>query len=86
MVPVHDESASVIGGMVLVRDVSRQKKDEDELRSARELFEGAFENAPVGMAMMDAQEQSGSFIRVNAAFADMLGRRPADLPASPSAM
>jgi two-component system cell cycle sensor histidine kinase/response regulator CckA len=79
MVPVYDESDAVIGGMVLVRDVSQQKKDEDELRSARELFEGAFENAPVGMAMLDAQEQSGHFIRVNAAFGDMLGRRPADL-------
>jgi two-component system, cell cycle sensor histidine kinase and response regulator CckA len=79
MVPVHDESDAVIGGMVLMRDVSQQKKDEDELRSARELFEGAFENAPVGMAMLDAQEQSGSFIRVNAAFADMLGRRQEDL-------
>ena len=80
MVPVHDEREAVMGGMVLVRDVSRQKKDEDELRSARELFEGAFENAPVGMAMLNAeQERRGQFIRVNAAFADMLGRRPADL-------
>ena len=76
MVPVHDEREAVMGGMVLVRDVSRQKKDEDELRSARELFEGAFENAPVGMAMLNAeQERRGRFIRVNAAFADMLGRR-----------
>ncbi len=80
MVSVHDEHRAVIGGMVLVRDVSRQKKDEDELRSARELFEGAFENAPVGMAMLHAQqERRGQFIRVNAAFADMLGRDPADL-------
>ena len=80
MVPVHDEREAVMGGMVLVRDVSRQKKDEDELRSARELFEGAFENAPVGMAMLNAeQERRGQFIRVNAAFADMLGRTPADL-------
>jgi PAS domain S-box-containing protein len=80
MVSVHDENKTVIGGMVLVRDISRQKKDEDELRSARELFEGAFENAPVGMAMLNAeQEQRGHFIRVNTAFADMLCRAPADL-------
>ena len=80
MVSVHNEHKAVIGGMVLVRDISRQKKDEDELRSARELFEGAFENAPVGMAMLNAeQEQRGQFIRVNTAFADMLGREPADL-------
>jgi two-component system, cell cycle sensor histidine kinase and response regulator CckA len=80
MVPVHDEAGAVIGGMVLVRDISRQKKVEDELRAARQLFEGAFENAPVGMAMVSAEEeQRGQFIRVNAAFAQMLGRRPADL-------
>ena len=80
MVSVHDEHKAVIGGMVLVRDVSREKKDEDELRSARELFEGAFENAPVGMAMLNAEKgHRGHFIRVNTAFAEMLGRGPADL-------
>jgi PAS domain S-box-containing protein len=80
MVSVHDERESVIGGMVLVRDVSGQKQAEDELRSARELFEGAFENAPVGMAMVNAeQKQHARFIRVNPAFAEMVGRSPEDL-------
>jgi PAS domain S-box-containing protein len=80
VVPVHDEHGAVIGGMVLVQDVTRQNKVEDELRAARELFEGAFENAPVGMALVSAEEHArGRFIRVNPAFAEMLGRRPADL-------
>ena len=80
VVPVHDERGEVIGGMVLVRDISRQKQGEDELRAARELFEGAFENAPVGMVMASAEQRDrGQFIRANPAFADMLGRRPADL-------
>jgi PAS domain S-box-containing protein len=79
-VPVHDQSGVVIGGMVLARDVTRRKQVEDELRAARELFEGAFENAPVGMALVSAApERRGSFIRANPAFAEMLGRTPADL-------
>ena len=65
VVPVHDEGGAVIGGMILVQDVSRQKKVEDELRAARELFEGAFENAPVGMALVNAEPDGrGQFIRV----------------------
>jgi two-component system cell cycle sensor histidine kinase/response regulator CckA len=79
MVPVHDDREAVIGGMVLVRDISAETKAEDELRSAREMFEGAFENAPVGMAMVDAQQEHARFIRVNPAFAEVLGRQPADL-------
>ena len=80
MVSVRDEDEAVIGGMVLVQDLSRQRKDEDELRAARELFEGAFQNAPVGMAMVDAEdERRAQYIRVNPAFAAMLGRKPADL-------
>ena len=80
MVPVRDAGEAVIGGMVLVHDVSRQRKDEDELRAARELFEGAFQNAPVGMAMVDAaDEQRARYIRVNPAFAEMLGRQPEEL-------
>lgn len=80
MVSVYDEHEAVIGGMVLVRNISAQKEAEEELRSARELFEGVFENAPVGMAMVSADPlQRGQFMRVNPAFAEMLGRRPADL-------
>ena len=80
MVPVRDAGEAVIGGMVLVHDVSRQRKDEDELRAARELFEGAFQNAPVGMAMVDAaDEHRARYIRVNPSFAEMLGRQPAEL-------
>jgi PAS domain S-box-containing protein len=80
VVPVRDERGEVVGGMSVGRDMSRQRRFEDELRAARELFEGAFENAPVGMAMVGTNGESrGRLIRVNRAFGEMLGRIPQDL-------
>jgi PAS domain S-box-containing protein len=81
VVPVHDEHGTIVGGMMLGRDVGSQRRSEGELRTARELFEGAFENAPVGMAIVAAQgsEEEGRFIRVNRAMTEITGIPEAEL-------
>jgi PAS domain S-box-containing protein len=84
VVPVYGDDGEIAGGMVLGRDVTEQRRSEDQLRATRELFEGAFENAPVGMAIVGADPSTfGQFIRANDAFAEMLGVAPADLVGSP---
>jgi two-component system cell cycle sensor histidine kinase/response regulator CckA len=75
VVPVKDEDGTTIGGMMLGREVAAERRFERELRAARELFEDAFENAPIGMAMIAAPgaENEGQFIRVNRALAEIAG-------------
>jgi hypothetical protein len=79
-VPFHDATGAIVGGMLLGRDVTGQRRAEDDLRAARGFFEEAFDNAAVGMAMVSAApEDRGRYIRVNDAFADMLGSPPLEL-------
>lgn len=53
-----------------VQDVSELRAAERQLRSAEERFRGAFESAPIGMAIADLQ---GRYERVNQAFCDLIG-------------
>ena len=42
-------------------------------------FREAFEGAPIGIALTTVQDPDERFLRVNPAFAAILGRRPEDL-------
>jgi PAS domain S-box-containing protein len=56
-------------------DVTERRRDELELHEARMRFERAFEHAPIGMALVDLDEESfGRLRRVNAALCLLLGR------------
>ncbi|HSO95146.1 MAG TPA: EAL domain-containing protein [Acidimicrobiia bacterium] len=66
-----------VGGIVVnARDITDRFEAERALRESEERFRSAFEHAPIGMALADAQ---GRVLRSNRAFARMLGRQPADL-------
>jgi two-component system, cell cycle sensor histidine kinase and response regulator CckA len=76
VVPVHDADGSIVGGMMLGRDVGPQRRSERELRAANDLFESAFDDAPVGMGIVNADGGSpdvGRFIRVNEALSEIAG-------------
>jgi PAS domain S-box-containing protein len=65
-----------IGGDGLIgtlQDVTAQRLAETKLREIEARFRAIFENAPVGIATVDA---SLRMLNVNAALADMLGERP----------
>jgi diguanylate cyclase (GGDEF)-like protein/PAS domain S-box-containing protein len=66
----------VAGIAVNLRDISDRRRIEATLRDAQTRFEEAFQHAPIGMAMVDAD---GSFFRVNPAFCRMLGFSEAEL-------
>lgn len=55
------------------RDVTAVVTAERQLAESESRFRRAFDEAPIGMAMTTLE---GRFLRVNAAFADMLGRTP----------
>src|SRR5680860_51426 len=51
-------------------------RDVDELLAARDRFQQAFDNAPIGMVLAD---MTGRFVEVNSTFCDMLGRSEDEL-------
>lgn len=69
-------SASVIsyGGRdiicTIVRDVTERKETEARLRESEERFRDAFENAPIGVALVNL---NGHYFKVNQALCEMLG-------------
>ena len=70
------DNPNVAGVVVNAHDVTERLRAEWALRDSEERFRSAFEHAPIGMALAD---DTGRFLRVNAAFAHMLGRTPGQL-------
>jgi diguanylate cyclase (GGDEF)-like protein/PAS domain S-box-containing protein len=66
--PVPTEEGAVV--TATIEDVSRMKRDEAQLQEAEQRFRQAFEEAPIGMAMLDPE---GNFVQVNRALCDITG-------------
>jgi PAS domain S-box-containing protein len=56
--------------VVTARDVTERHRLEEQLRASEERFRGGFEHSPIGMTLTNLD---GTWERVNAAFARMLG-------------
>jgi PAS domain S-box-containing protein len=74
--PVRDAAGAIIGGIELVRDITRQKLDEEALRESEERYRNLIENAHDMIQSVDAE---GKFIFVNAAWLKTLGYTEDDL-------
>ena len=62
------------------RDVTEREKAMDAAHEAEELFEAAFEQAPIGMAIVGIDgERPGSFLRVNRSLCEITGLSEPDL-------
>jgi diguanylate cyclase (GGDEF)-like protein/PAS domain S-box-containing protein len=68
--PWRGESGEVLGGVAVARDITAAKRTETELREARERFERAFEDAPIGMALVSLD---GRWLRVNHRVCEITG-------------
>ncbi|HEX5899545.1 MAG TPA: PAS domain S-box protein [Solirubrobacteraceae bacterium] len=68
---VLDENArpAVVHGTC--QDVTENHRVEDQLRAAEQLFRRAFDDAPIGMALIDLD---GRWLRLNRSLCQMLGR------------
>ncbi len=77
----YDRDGEIIGAFMVSRDISRRREAELEARAAEQRFVESFEQAPVGMELIDLD---GRFIGVNAAMAEITGYSREDLVGKPT--
>ncbi|MEA2278443.1 MAG: hypothetical protein QOC78_3403 [Solirubrobacteraceae bacterium] len=69
-----EDRPSVVHGTC--QDVTESRRVEDALRAAEQLFRRAFDDAPIGMALIDLE---GRWLRLNRSICQMLGRTEQEL-------
>jgi PAS domain S-box-containing protein len=70
----------------MLRDISERKRDQAAVHEAEERFRGAFEHAPIGMALVSIEsDRAGCFLRVNRALCDLVGHSAEELVGRPFA-
>ncbi len=69
---------TVTGRLVVLNDITEQKRTERALRDSEERFRHIFEETPIGMAVVDLD---GTLLQVNKAFCEMLGYGEQELTA-----
>ena len=64
----------------VLRDISARKRDQAAVHEAEERFRGAFEQAPIGMALVSIEsDRAGCFLRVNRALCEIIGHSPEEM-------
>jgi len=74
--PIKDATGGVIGVAKVARDVTAQKQSQEALRDSEERFAGAFEQAPIGLALV---LPDGHWLKVNRALCDLVGYSDTEL-------
>ncbi|MBW3622975.1 MAG: PAS domain S-box protein [Armatimonadetes bacterium] len=68
--PVMNDAGEVIGVLGLFTDITERKRSEAALRESEERFRGAFDNAPIGVALVSLD---GRWLQVNRALCEITG-------------
>jgi diguanylate cyclase (GGDEF)-like protein/PAS domain S-box-containing protein len=68
--PIHDDGGQIVGASAISRDITDQIATQRTLRQAEERFRSAFEEAPIGMALLDLD---GLLTQVNDSLCEILG-------------
>ena len=69
--PIRNSRGEVAGASTVARDITERKRAANALAEAEQRFRGAFEEAPIGMVMLDRNLR---MLRVNHALCRLLGR------------
>jgi diguanylate cyclase (GGDEF)-like protein/PAS domain S-box-containing protein len=79
-VTAQRERGSMTGFLAIATDITDVRRAERARREAEELFRGAFEHAPIGVALVAADGPgTGTIVRANHALADLVGGAPDEL-------
>ncbi len=74
--PVRNAQGAVAGFAVFSRDITARRRAAETLEQSQRTFAAAFENAPIGMALVSP---GVAFLKVNHALETILGRSEAEL-------
>ena len=77
MAALNDAAGKIIGYLAIFTDITERKRQEAALRLSEERFRRAFDDAPIGMVLVNAQD--GRWTKVNRALSDMLGYSESEL-------
>ncbi len=75
-VQIRDEAGKILYCLAMVEDITERKQAEAALRQSEELFRRIFDESPIGMALCQLER---GFVRVNQAYAQMLGYTESEL-------
>jgi diguanylate cyclase (GGDEF)-like protein/PAS domain S-box-containing protein len=68
--PIRDDDGQILGASAISRDITERLTLQQTLRETEERFRGAFEEAPIGMALLGLD---GRLTQVNGALCQILG-------------
>jgi PAS domain S-box-containing protein len=80
--PIHDQKQEVVGALAMITDITELKQTEEALRRSEAELRVVFDNAALGMALVDA---GGRVSRSNPALQQFLGHPEAELEGRPFA-
>lgn len=78
---IRDPAGNPTGILGVTRDITERKQAAESIRESEERFAGAFEYAPIGVALV---APDGRWLKVNRALCEMVGYTEAELLASSS--
>lgn len=71
MAALNDSGGRTIGYLSVFEDITERKRRDAQLRLSEERFRRAFDDAPIGMALVSPEQ--GRWLQVNSALCNMLG-------------
>ncbi|HMQ56174.1 MAG TPA: PAS domain S-box protein, partial [Anaerolineae bacterium] len=75
--PIRDEAGTIVGSVVVGRDITERKKMEDDLRQSEDKFSKAFKSSPA--ALLITRLADGRFLELNDAYSAIVGYERAEL-------
>ena len=72
LIPLRDEAGQITSVMGVCHNITDRKRAEAALQESEKRFRAIFDQAPLGIALMDSR--SGRFVQINRSYCEIVGR------------